>query len=108
VSSTAPLASSRYELSQPVASRFWALKALVALVLAVVVQDDPGYRGGYRYRVRDKETGEYVYEVTTSPGGVDAQSAEASIKRDLAQMTIIDFERLYRIDHTDPRRHPTP
>jgi hypothetical protein len=101
VQSTEAPASTRYELCEPVSPRLWGLKALGALLLALVLRDDPGYRGGYRYRVRDKHSGHYVYEVTTSPGGLDAQQAQVSIIRDLDQMSVPDFQRTYRINRTD-------
>jgi hypothetical protein len=90
-------ASTRYELCEPVTSRLWGLKALGALIVGLLLHDDPGYRGGHRYRVRDKLSGEYVYEVTTSPGGLDAQEAQRSLSRDLDRLTIDEFERLYSI-----------
>jgi len=71
---------------------------LATLVVAVVIQDDPGYRGGWRYRVRDRETGDYVYEVTASPSGFDAQQTEAAIRRDLERLTVDEFQRRYKMD----------
>jgi hypothetical protein len=99
-------ASTRYELCDPVTSCLWGLKALGALVAGLLLQDDLGYRGGHRYRVRDKLSGKYVFEVTTSPGGVDAQEAQRSLERDLDQMTVADFERQYGINHRDSGQRP--
>lgn len=93
-------ASERYELCEPVSPRRWGLKAMLAIGLALLFRDDTGayYYGGLRWRVRDRETGDYVYEVTTSLGGLDAQEARSSITRDLESMTVHDFEREYGID----------
>lgn len=93
-------ASARYELCEPVNPRRWGLKAVAAVAFALLVRDDTGvgYYGGLRWRVRDRETGDYVYEVTTSLGGPDAQEARSSITRDLESMTVHDFEREYGID----------
>lgn len=91
-------ASTRYELCEPVKPRIWGLKVLGALLAGALLQDDPGYRGGWRRRVRDKETGEYVYEITSSPGGVDAQEAQRSISQDLERFSVDEFERHYSID----------
>jgi hypothetical protein len=101
LSAEAP-ASTRYELCDPVGSRLWGLKALGALFAGLLLQDDLGYRGGYRYRVRDKLSGEVVYELTTSPGGVDAQRARESLNRDLDRMSVYDFEREYSIHRSGP------
>jgi hypothetical protein len=95
---TSRTASARYELCEPVGPRKWGLKAIVALILAVVAQDGSIYHGGLRWRIRDRETGDYVYEVTTSLGGLDAQEARSSLTRDLASMSIEDFERDYSIN----------
>lgn len=94
-------ASTRYELCEPVAPRRWGLKALAAIAVTFLTRDGSGvtaYYGGLRWRVRDRETGDYVYEVTTSLGGLDAHEARASISRDLDSMTVHDFERAYGID----------
>ena len=91
-------ASTRYELCEPVSPRRWGLKALGALILSVATQDPTTYYGGLRWRIRDRETGDFVYEVTTSVGGLDAQEARSSLTRDLATMSIQDFEREYSID----------
>lgn len=94
-------ASTRYELCEPVSPRRWGLKAIVAIALTLIFRDDTGayYYGALRWRVRDRETGDYVYEVKTSLGGLDAQEARSSITRDLDSMTVHDFEREYGIDH---------
>lgn len=91
-------ALTRYELCEPVPPRKWGLKAIGALVLSVLTQDPTTYSGGLRWRVRDRETGDYVYEVTTSVGGLDTQEARSSIARDLASMTVPEFEKEYGID----------
>jgi hypothetical protein len=88
----------RFELCEPVRPRLWGLKVIGALFAGLLVQDDPGYRGGSRYRIRDRETGIYVYEVTTSPRGLDAQEARRSITQDLERLTVNEFARDYGID----------
>lgn len=96
----AEAASLRYELCEPVSPRRWGLKAVAALALVLLFRDDTGaaYYGGLRWRVRDRETGDCVYEVTTSLGGLDAQEARVSIIRDLESMAVHEFERSYGID----------
>jgi hypothetical protein len=91
-------ASTRYELCEPVSPRRWGVKALGALVVALIAQDGTAYYGGLRWRIRDKETGDYDYEVTTSIGGLDAQEARSSITRDLESMDVQQFEQEYSID----------
>jgi hypothetical protein len=97
VQSSEAQASTRYELCDPVSPRLWGLKTLAALIAGLLLQDDPGYRGGLRYRVRDKLSGEYVYEVTTSGGRLDAEEAQRSLERHLDEMTVDDFDRQYGI-----------
>lgn len=96
-------ASARYELCEPVSPRRWGLKAIGAFIVALATQDATAYYGGLRWRIRDRETGDYVYEVTTSIGGLDAQEARSSLSRDLERMNIQDFEREYSIDRRRDR-----
>ena len=90
-------ASTCYELCTPVRARRWGLKAAGALVVALLLQDDPGFHGGSRFRIRERSTGRSVYEITTSVGGLDAQEAEVSISRDLQRLNVEDFETEYSI-----------
>lgn len=73
------------------------MKAVGALVAGLFLQDDPGYRGGSRLRVRDKETGDYVYDATFSPG-VASEEGISTISADLDRMSVDEFEREYSID----------
>lgn len=91
-------ASTRYELCEPVNPRLWGLRVAAALIVGLLIRDDPGYRGAYRYRVRDKHSGEYVYDVTISAWGVEDQEVQDSLKRDLDRLSVHDFERRYSID----------
>jgi hypothetical protein len=98
MSATGNPASTRYELCDPVSPRKWGLKMITAIVLGVATQTDPGYYPGARWRIRDKETGDYVFEMTTSPGGLDSQEAKRSIEDDLRRLSLEAFEREYGID----------
>lgn len=72
----------------------------MAIGLALLFRDETGayYSSRLCWRVRDRETGDYVYEVRTTLGGLDAQEAGSSIIRDLDSMTVHEFERHYGID----------
>ncbi len=97
-------ASSRYAVCEPVSPRFWMVKAIGALIAGALLQGDPGYRGGSRYRVRDRKSGAYVYQVTTSRGGLDAGEAERSLAEDLEHLSVSEFEKQYGIRHTRGHR----
>lgn len=92
-----PRARSRYELCPPVSPRLWGLKTLAAIVACLILEDDPGYYGGLRFRIRDKVTGAYIYEVTASALGIDAQATRASITRDLERLSVDEFDWEYRV-----------